>query len=122
LFPNFAVSLWVDGFHFLRARPHPTDPQKCIFDNWWYAPDPQGIDEPVRTTVGLVERGEDIAHEFINMGEKSMGLTIDQDIGIFPAQQSGMRSRGYTGSYLAGQESRVSRLHELIDEYIEGKR
>ena len=26
LFPNFAVSLWSDGFHFLRARPHPTDP------------------------------------------------------------------------------------------------
>ena len=33
LFPNFAVSLWADGFHFLRARPHPTDPEKCVFDN-----------------------------------------------------------------------------------------
>ena len=22
LFPNFAVSVWSDGFHFLRARPH----------------------------------------------------------------------------------------------------
>ena len=37
LFPNFAVSVWSDGFHFLRARPHPTDPEQCLFDNWWYS-------------------------------------------------------------------------------------
>ena len=54
------------------------------------------------------------------MGEESMGLTIDQDISIFPGQQKAMHSRGYKGAYLAGQESRVSRLHELVDDYIEG--
>lgn len=31
-------------------------------------------------------------------------------------------SRGYQGSYLAGQESRTQRLHELVDDYIEGRR
>ena len=51
-----------------------------------------------------------------------MGLTIDQDLSIFPAQQAGMRSRAYRGAYLAGQEGRVSRLHELIDDYISGDR
>ena len=51
-----------------------------------------------------------------------MGLTIDQDMTIFPAQQMGMRSRGYKGSYLAGQENRISRLHRLVDEYIAGER
>ena len=50
-----------------------------------------------------------------------MGLTIDQDISIFPGQQKAMHSRGYKGPYLAGQESRVSRLHELVDDYIEGR-
>ncbi|MFK7977485.1 MAG: SRPBCC family protein [Halioglobus sp.] len=118
LFPNFAVSVWVDGFHFLRARPHPTDPEQCLFDNWWYAPDPEGVAEAVRTTAGLVERDAIVEHEVFEAGTQTMGLTIDQDMTIFPAQQSGMRSRGYKGSYLAGQESRVSRLHELIDEYI----
>ena len=54
LFPNFAVSLWSDGFHFLRARPHPTDPEQCIFDNWWYASQPEGETAPVRTTVRIV--------------------------------------------------------------------
>jgi phenylpropionate dioxygenase-like ring-hydroxylating dioxygenase large terminal subunit len=122
LFPNFAVSLWVDGFHFLRARPHPTDPEQCLFDNWWYAPDPEGATGPVRTTAGMVDRDKPDEHEVFAAGEQTMGLTIDQDMSIFPAQQAGMRSRGYKGSYLAGQESRVARLHELIDDYIEGRR
>ena len=116
------MSVWVDGFHFLRARPHPTDPEKCLFDNWWYAPAPEGVTEPVRTTAGIVERDEVVEHELFEPGEKSMGLTIDQDMAIFPGQQRAMRSRGYTGSYLAGQEGRVSRLHELVDDYIEGRR
>jgi phenylpropionate dioxygenase-like ring-hydroxylating dioxygenase large terminal subunit len=122
LFPNFAVSVWVDGFHFLRARPHPTDPEKCLFDNWWYAPDPQGSSAPVITTAGPVERDAIVEHEVFEPGEQSMGLTIDQDMQIFPAQQLAMRSRGYRGSYLSSQESRVSRLHELIDDHIKGRR
>lgn len=122
LFPNFAVSLWSDGFHFLRARPHPTDPEQCIFDNWWYASQPEGETAPIRTTAGIVDRDAEIEHEIFVPGEKSMGRTIDQDVEIFPLQQAGFKSRGYTGAYLAKQESRVMRLHELIDDYIEGRR
>ncbi len=122
LFPNFAVSVWVDGFHFLRARPHPTDPEKCLFDNWWYAPDSPQLTEPVRTTSGVVDRKATVEHELFELGEKSMGLTIDQDLSVFPGQQRAMHSRGYSGSYLAGQESRTQRLHELVDDYIEGRR
>ena len=122
LFPNFAVSLWADGFHFLRARPHPTDPEQCIFDNWWYASQPEGETAPVRTTAGIVERTHECEHETFKLGERSMGRTIDQDLAIFPSQQLGFRSRGYKRAYLAGQESRVGRFHELIDDYIEGRR
>jgi phenylpropionate dioxygenase-like ring-hydroxylating dioxygenase large terminal subunit len=118
LFPNFAVSLWSDGFHFLRARPHPTDPEQCIFDNWWYASQPEGETAPIRTTAGIVERDAEIEHEVFKSGEKSMGRTIDQDVEIFSLQQAGFRSRGYEGAYLADQESRVSRYHDLIDDYI----
>ena len=122
LFPNFAVSLWSDGFHFLRARPHPTDPEQCVFDNWWYASQPKGETSPVRTTAGIVERNVHVEHEVFELGQRSMGRTIDQDIEIFPLQQAGFRSRGYEGAYLADQESRVRRYHELIDDYIEGRR
>jgi len=122
VFPNFAVSLWSDGFHFLRARPHATDPQQCVFDNWWYASQPPGLNTPIRTTVGIVGPDHVAQHEVFELGEKSMGRTIDQDIEIFPLQQAGFRSRGYRGAILAGQESRVSRYHEVIDDYIEGRR
>ena len=122
LFPNFAVSLWSDGFHFLRVMPHPTDPEQCVFDNWWYASQPAGETTPVRTTAAIVDRDEEVEHEVFKFGEKSMGRTIDQDIEIFPLQQAGVRSRGYEGAYLAEQESRVQRYHELIDDYIDGRK
>ena len=76
----------------------------------------------MRTTAGLFERDAEVAHEMFLPGERSMGLTIDQDMSIFPGQQRAMRSRAYKGSYLAGQESRTQRLHELVDDYIEGRR
>jgi phenylpropionate dioxygenase-like ring-hydroxylating dioxygenase large terminal subunit len=122
LFPNFAVSLWTDGFHFLRVRPHPTDPEQCVFDNWWYASQPEGETAPVRTTAEIIERDAVVEHEVFEAGEKSMGRTIDQDVEIFTLQQNSMRSRGYEGAYLADQESRVERYHELIDDYIEDRR
>ena len=64
----------------------------------------------------------EVEHEVFEAGEKSMGRTIDQDLGIFPLQQAGFRSRGFKGAYLSGQENRVRRYHELIDDYIEGVR
>lgn len=122
LFPNFAVSLWADGFHFLRARPHPTDPTQCVFDNWWYAPVPKDNCEQVRTILGPMDADAECEHDVFNYGEKSLGLLIDQDMGVTTGQQLGFRSRGYVGVYLPKQEHRIRRYHEVIDEYIEGKR
>jgi phenylpropionate dioxygenase-like ring-hydroxylating dioxygenase large terminal subunit len=121
LFPNFAVSIWADGFHFLRARPHPTDPEQCVFDNWWYASQPEGETDPVSTMIGMVDRDAVVEHEVFDYGEQTMGMTIDQDMAVFIRQQKGFRSRGFKGVYLAKQESRVRRYHELIDDYIEGR-
>jgi len=122
LFPNFAVSVWADGFHFLRARPHPRDPERCVFDNWWYASQPKLETCQVGTMVGMFERDAETEHEVFEYGERSMGLTIDQDMTVFVEQQKGFRSRGFTGGYLSNQESRVRRYHELINDYIEGRR
>ncbi len=123
LFPNFAVSVWADGFHFLRARPHPNgDPQQCVFDNWWYCSQPEGEKAPVSTQIGPLPRNHPDEHIKFKYGERSMGKTIDEDMAVFIMQQRGFRSRGFKGVYLAQQENRVSRYHELIDDYIEGRR
>jgi len=123
LFPNFAVSVWADGFHFLRARPHASgDPEQCVFDNWWYCSQPEGEKGPVGTQIGSLPRNHPDEHIKFKLGERSMGKTIDEDIAVFTMQQRGFRSRGYKGAYLAQQENRVRRYHELIDDYIEGRR
>jgi phenylpropionate dioxygenase-like ring-hydroxylating dioxygenase large terminal subunit len=122
IFPNFAVSVTADGFHYLRTRPHPTDPEQCIFDNWFYATEPEGETHPVGTPAGPVARGTHVEREYFDYGAKSAGFAMDQDLSITTAQQLGFRSRGYQGAYLSGQEARVRRYHEVIDEYLQGIR
>lgn len=119
LFPNFAVSIWADGFHFLRARPHHSDPEQCIFDNWWYAPAPEGETMPVATMLGPVARDAEVEHVVYEYPNYEMGMTINQDIAVFVQQQKGFRSRGFKGVYLSNQEMRLRRYHELIDQYVE---
>ena len=122
LFPNFAVSVWSDGFHFLRARPHRSDPEQCLFDNWWYA-------SPASIAAGAAagERGMGVHFDgeaevnMLTFGKDSIGPAIEEDVEVFVTQQRGFRSRGYTGAYLSNQEKRIRRYHELIDDYIEGR-
>jgi hypothetical protein len=122
LFPNFAVSVWSDGFHFLRARPHPNDPEQCLFDNWWYS-------SPAQISSGLQARGagsigahDEVPVTMIDWTKESIGPAIEDDVSVFVTQQKGFRSRGYKGVYLSNQEKRIRRYHELIDDYIEGRR
>jgi hypothetical protein len=118
LFPNFAVSVWSDGFHFLRARPHPSDPEQCLFDNWWYA-SPAALDAGVERNHGP---DQEVAHTRLEYNEDtSIGPGIEDDVRVFVTQQRGFRSRGFNGVYLSRQETRIRRYHELIDDYIEGR-
>ena len=66
--------------------------------------------------------GERVPHEILQYGDKSVGLAMDQDLSITTGQHLGFRSRGYEGVYLSGQEARVRRYHEVIDEYLQGVR
>ncbi len=118
LFPNFAVSLWSDGFHFLRARPHRSDPEQCLFDNWWYC-SPAGMEAGVERGMGA---GEEVERTLLDFEKDSIGPAIEEDVQVFVTQQRGFRSRGFKGVYLAKQEERIRRYHEMIDDYIEGRR
>ncbi len=117
LFPNFAVTLWSDGFHFLRARPHPEDPKQCLFDNWWYA-SPASLEAGVERNHGHQGQAE---RQLLSYPDDSIGPGIEDDVRVFVTQQRGFRSRGFKGVYLAKQETRIRRYHELIDDYIEGR-
>ncbi len=121
LFPNFAVSVWADGFHFLRARPHHNDPEQCLFDNWWYS-SPAAIAHKEWVLGTQLEEGPEAEVTMIDHTTESIGPAIEDDLRVFLTQQTGFRSRGYKGVYLSDQEKRIRRYHELIDDYIEGRR
>ena len=122
LFPNFAVSLWSDGFHFLRARPHMSDPEQCLFDNWWYA-SPASLQEDAKmqrsnASGQVTQESEEKEVSMLSYPEDSIGPAIEEDVAVFVTQQRGFRSRGFKGVYLSNQEKRIRRYHELIDDSI----
>jgi len=120
LFPNTTLTMSADFFQVLRPLPHPTDPEKCLFDHWYMMPPVEGRSE-VDTPVGR-RKFEAAPHETFMHGEASIGFVADQDLSVAIAQQKGLHSRGYQDAYLSGQEDRVRRLHEVINDYIEGRR
>ena len=55
-------------------------------------------------------------------GEMELGPVAEQDLSIAEGQQLGLHSRGYWGGLLPNQEKRVQRFHEILNDYIEGRR
>lgn len=117
LFPNCSLTFNADGLLMQRMRPHATDPEKCVFDHWYYAFDPVAAGA---TNIRLDGVGAE--HQVFDYGTQPMGLIPDQDISITQGQQLGMRSRGFSQAVLAGQETRVGWFHQVIDEYMAGTR
>lgn len=125
LFPNVTMTGTAEGVHLFRTEPHPTDPEKCTFDYWFLAPQVKGMDV-IETICGSRPMRE-AAQEFIPYGagaeiKDMQGSFLTQDLGIAVGQQLGFHSRGYTDAILSGQESRVRRFHEVINDYLAGRR
>ena len=121
VFPNFAASINPDGLLFLRALPHPTDPERCSFDCWYYT---FGVANSFGSLLTLdgAEGKSHAEREWVDFGEKSLGVVLDGDAYLLAGQQQAMHSRGYRGALLAGQERRIAQYHDLIDRYIDGDR
>ena len=120
LFPNLSLSLKPDGNIWLRARPHPTDPEKCYFDMWFLNLFPEGqttyYSPTLRDTVDL---SVPAPHQTGKAGDHTMGPTIDQDVAIWDKQQKALHSRGYQRETLSGQERRVRYFHENLDRWLD---
>ena len=56
--------------------------------------------------------------EQIISGEKTMTITIDQDIHLIRDVQAGMRSRGFDTALLSDEEVRVTHYHHWLDHYM----
>ncbi|MEM6683935.1 MAG: aromatic ring-hydroxylating dioxygenase subunit alpha [Pseudomonadota bacterium] len=119
IFPNHSFSLKPDGCIWLRADPHPTDPEKCIFDMWYLTWFPKGETRYYAQSVSeWVDLNKPAPHVRGKEGEVSCGPAIDQDVEIWKTQQKGLRSRGYRGGYMPEQENRIKFFHQNLDTYL----
>ncbi len=124
LFPNVTITGFPDGVHVFRTEPDPMDPEWCTFDYWCLMPAIRGRDQAA-TIYGMRPYAE-AELEYTEYGSARyghyLGDFIDQDLSIAVTQQQGFHSRAYRDANLSGQESRVRRFHEVLNDYLEGRR
>lgn len=121
LFPNLSFSLKPDGCIFLRGNPHPTDPEKCLFDMWYFTWFPKTANKYYSHAMSeWVDMDTPVEHLVGKVGEVSAGPAIDQDVAIWDTQQKGLRSRGFRKDYMPYQERRIRFFHEHLDRYLDG--
>jgi phenylpropionate dioxygenase-like ring-hydroxylating dioxygenase large terminal subunit len=119
VFPNISFSMKPDGCIWLRAAPHPTDPQRCLFDMWYLTLFPRGVSEYWSNSMrDWVSIDHQVEHRTGRVGEVSCGPGIDQDVAIWSSQQQGLRSCGYRGAYMPWQERRITFFHDNVDRYL----
>ena len=126
LFPNVAIAPGADSFLVWRWEPHPTDPEKCFFDQWSMAYPVEGVDGFVnRTALTTMELKEgELDSRVYGDGAPVQDLSdqvVFQDWQLTQGQRTGWHSKGYQEPYFAAQETRVHRFHEVLNDYLAGK-
>jgi phenylpropionate dioxygenase-like ring-hydroxylating dioxygenase large terminal subunit len=127
IFPNVTISFLPDNLVFFRSEPHPDDPEKCYFDLWCMAFPVAGEDmvESVMAGPRPLREAEQCEHRAFDGGRgipELAGQIVYQDMDLSEGMQAGMHSRGYADAYLSAQETRVRFFHEVLNDYIEGRR
>jgi phenylpropionate dioxygenase-like ring-hydroxylating dioxygenase large terminal subunit len=138
IFPNAVLVLQPEEFWILRSRPHATNPNKCYWDKFALRmlPDVQlqenakvefpALQNRANVSFNLDQDSEgtvrpehdEFDQEAIIAGEKTMTITLDQDIHLIRDVQKGMHSRGFREAWLNDEESRVQHYHSWIDKYM----
>ena len=121
MFPNLTLTMSPEQCQILRTEPHPTDPQKCVFQHWCLYPPVEGMKE-VETPIGPAKLEHDAVQYHTRYGDGvTLGFVADQDLSIGTSQQQGLNSRGFKGCILPGQEKRIQRFHELLNDMVLGR-
>lgn len=126
IFPNMMVTVQPDDALITRARPHPTDPNKCFYDKMTFHRQPRsnvadaaGVSfEPFDPDdVAVVPRPDhdQFTQEDVIAGDKTMTITLDQDIHFIRDVQAGMHSRGFRDQLLNEDEVRIQHYHDWMD-------
>lgn len=107
IFPNILILPQAGNAAIYRARPHPTDPDQCIFEIRSVKTLPSG-EQPVRSEV-----------EVVTNPEQQLGLIPLQDLGNLPRVQEGLHAKGMKQAWLAeNQEKLILNMHQELDKYL----
>lgn len=124
LFPNLTLTGTPEGLHVFRTEPDADDPNWSTFDYWYLVPTLEGQSE-VATLYGM-RPYEEAEYESGSFEEYettiAQGDFLTQDLSLAVTQQQGLRSMAFTDCYLADQETRVRRFHEVLNDYLDGRR
>ncbi len=131
-FPNTMITVQPDDALIMRARPHPTDPNRCMWDKLTFHryPDPAVADaagvsfepmDPMGPPPAERPEHDEFDQDDIIEGRKTMTPTIDQDVHLIRDVQAGMRSKGFSTQTLCDDEVRIQHYHDWLD-YVMGER
>jgi phenylpropionate dioxygenase-like ring-hydroxylating dioxygenase large terminal subunit len=129
IFPNSIIVLQPENLLLMRAMPHPTDPNKCLWDKFTFImePDPSvagaaNVSFNMGQDASMVpdERPEhdEFDQEDIIAGRKTMTITIDQDVHFIRDVQNGMHSKGFGEAWLNDDECRIQHYHDWLNHYM----
>lgn len=108
IFPNLLILPQAGHAAMYRSRPHPTDPNQCIFEIRSITTLPAGETAPRAEVQHVVNPKEDL------------GLIPQQDLSNLPRIQIGLQSQGMKQVWLAeNQEQLIRNMHREVDRYLQ---
>lgn len=127
IFPNVTISFLPDNLIFFRSEPHPDDPEKCFLDLWCMAFPVAGQEmvESIMAGPRPLREAARCEHRVFDGGRgvpELAGQIVYQDMELAEGMQAGMHSRGYGDAYLPAQETRVRFFHEVLNDWLDGRR
>ena len=109
IFPNITLNIGGTSLTYFRARPHPTNPDQCLWDYQTYVRLPEGTPIPPRPAT---VRGT--AHD-VEVFE-----ALGQDMAQAQIVQESYHSQGFSGILLNSEERRVRAMHYALEQYLFG--
>lgn len=124
MFPNVQMGMHAEGVFIMRFVPHPTDPEKFIYDNvlLYRHVDVPNYDVPtwmaMPKELDLTGQTRPDIERWPANEVPGIGPVLLQDWELVPNVQRGLKSRGFKGPLWGEQEARIRHFHREVDRYM----
>lgn len=118
IFPNVSFTTQAEAFSFQRFLPHPTDPEKTI---WNVIQVGRKTKSPRRLEIdpGVFD-GPRLERKRTTIDDTGLYEVLDQDVETIPNVQRGVRSPSMKFVRFGEQEARIQQMYAEIDKYLKG--